>query len=50
MCRPAPRPHARRMDILMDLFGGFGVGFGAAGALLLVAGVLLALVDDEAAA
>lgn len=35
--------------ILSSLLWSFG-GIGAAGAVLLIAGVLLALVDDEAAA
>jgi hypothetical protein len=38
------------MDFVMGLLDGIGAGFGAAGALLLVAGVLLAIVDQEAAA
>jgi hypothetical protein len=38
------------MDYLIAILDELGVGIGVAGALLLVAGVLLAIVDDEAAA
>jgi hypothetical protein len=38
------------MDILLSFLWSCGVGIGVAGALLLVAGVLLAIVDSEAAA
>jgi hypothetical protein len=38
------------MDFLIAILDELGVSIGVAGALLLVAGVLLAIVDDEAVA
>jgi hypothetical protein len=45
-----PRPDDGAMDFLLNLLWSLGIGLGATGALLLVAGVLLGLVDGEAAA